>query len=161
MEPPFGSPPAPRAPIPEHDGAAAVFAFRDRAFEVAIVDGWSSTCTARRFRRGQGSVPWAQPSSSRRRRVRGGSRNGGRPVVLLDNEGRAAGARSLALRLGGLLEVALGVIFGKLCHGPDSDPGRGAAAVPIRYYETRSGRPAGPASASCFPRKAAAIRSRV
>jgi hypothetical protein len=39
----------PKAAIPDHDRSATVLAFRDRAFEVAVIQGWSSTSTANRL----------------------------------------------------------------------------------------------------------------
>src|SRR5262245_43841726 len=112
----------PEAPVPQHDGAATIFALRNRAFKVAVVE-WMILDLD-----GQAPIAWIE-----RRPLRDGPglenaidlqpqivvKPGG--SMLLDDE---AGILSrldprLPARLRGFREVALGLIERKLASGAD------------------------------------------
>jgi hypothetical protein len=114
----FGSP---KSSIPKHNGAAAIFAFGNRAFEISIVqrvifnlDRQTTVLGIERgaFRHGPGfeHASRFQPQVE----MKPGS------GVLLNDEPRIFGSLylRLAARFGGFREVALGLIEGKpaRCH---------------------------------------------
>ena len=108
-----------RSAIPEHHRSAAVLSLRDRALERVVLDRMvfdlhRETLDARVVARALS----ARPSSSSRRRARGGSRSA-------DDWPRASARRSaalarasscrLALGLGRLAEVTLPLVLGERC----------------------------------------------
>jgi hypothetical protein len=111
----------PVAAIPEHHCAAAVFAFRDRAFEIPVVermvlDLHRQSLVAGIAGRTFGDSPgFEYPVELEPQVIVQTGRS-----VLLDDEARILGAfdRSLSAWLQGLFEIAFGLVCGKLllCH---------------------------------------------
>ena len=136
--------------IPQQNGAAAVLAFGDGAFEIAVIERMILDMDREALLAFDEARPLRhRPAFEDAVELKAEIVVQAGGVVLLDDEGRPPMPGGLACRLGGFREVALGAIGCELCHDVESNPRpasgsslkRLGAGLPPRPCRARSGTP--------------------